>query len=273
MVYDLHIHTTKSDGKYDRFELLKYFINNKFEYISFTDHNYISDLDNYNSFIKDNNSNLKLINGIEFDVSNFKFMHVLGYDIKNIEKVKSALKKISKENIEICKKLILNLREKYNFDIRYEDLISKKKQISKGSIRDLLVEKGFVENHLIAGDLYTGKNSYMYEQSKSLTYEEVIKLIKDSDGLAFLAHPITLKLEEQKLIEFIKKLKELGLDGIEVLNADKTSNKDFTLYRNIALKFDLLESCGSDFHNKISTPHIGIKNEISKKLIYKIEGR
>ena len=165
MVYDLHLHTTKSDGKYDRFELLKYFIDNKFEHISFTDHNYIADLEDYNSFIKDNNSNLKLINGIEFDVSNFKFMHVLGYDIKNIEKVKSALKKISEENIEICKRLILNLREKYNFDISYEDLINMGKRISKGSIRDILVEKGYADNHQIAGDLYTGKNSYMYNNT------------------------------------------------------------------------------------------------------------
>ena len=89
MIYDLHVHSTKSDGKYDRFKLIKYFIDNNFEYACFADHNYISDLNIYNSFIeKYNGSKLKLINGIEFDVENFKNMHVLGYGIKDIKKVK-----------------------------------------------------------------------------------------------------------------------------------------------------------------------------------------
>ena len=64
----------------------------------------------------------------------------------------------------------------------------------------------------------------------------------------------------------------IGLNGIEVLNISKTSTYEFDLYRNIASKLDLLESCGSDFHGK-STPNIGIENEISKKLIYKIKER
>lgn len=272
MIYDLHIHTTKSDGKYDRYKLLKYFINNNYEYISFTDHNYISETDNLNNFIKENNSKLTAINGIEFDVSNYKFLHVLGYDIRDIEQVKKVLKEIEKENIEICKRLINNLIIRYGFDISYEEIIRCGKKITKGSIRDILVEKGYAENHLIAGDLYTGKNSFMYEETKALTYEEVIKLIKESGGLAVLAHPSTLKLDDKSLFEFIKKIKDIGLDGLEVLNLNKTNNHDFNLHRQIANKLDLLECCGSDFHGK-STPSIGIKNEISKKLIYKIKER
>lgn len=274
MIYDLHIHSNKSDGRYDRFELIKKFVANNFEYASFTDHNYISDLNIYNSFISNQcKTNLKLINGIEFDVSNFKDMHILGYDIRNIDLILNALDKISKENIEICKRLIINLREKYKFNISLDDILSKNKQISKGTIRDILVEKGYAENHLIAGNLYTGKNSYKYEKTKSLSYQEIINLIKEGGGLSFLAHPSTLKLADEELFKLVEYLKTLGLDGIEVLNASKTTNNQFNFYRNIASKLDLLESCGSDFHNDIYTPKLGIENEISKKLIYKIEGR
>ena len=270
MIYDLHIHTTKSDGRDDRFKLLKYFMDHNYKYISFTDHNYISDLKKEKKFIE--NSNLTLINGIEFDVSNYKFMHVLGYDIKNIEKVKKVLEEIEKENIEICKRLINNLKNKYNFDISHEELVEKDLPISKSSIRRILVEKGYAENNKEAGDLYTGRNSYMYEQSKSLDYESVIKLIKESGGLAVLAHPSTLKLNDEDLLNFIKKLKEIGLDGLEVLNVSKTNDRQFDLYRNIASKLDLLESCGSDFHGKQNTS-TGIENEISKKLIKIIKER
>jgi len=272
MIYDLHVHSTKSDGKHDRFELIKYFIDNNFEYVCFADHNYISNLNIYNSFIKKyKNSKLKLINGIEFDVQNFKNMHLLGYGIKDINKVENVLNLLDKENIEVCKRLILNLREKYGFNITFEELIQNNKTISKSSIRDILVNKGYAENHLVAGNLYTGKNSYKYEPTKSLKYDEVIKLIKNSGGTAILAHPSTLKLEDNELIRLISKLKEIGLDGIEVLNTNKTTSEQFDLYRKIASKFDLLESCGSDFHNKKYTPNLGIENEISKKLIYKLE--
>ena len=66
-------------------------------------------------------------------------------------------------------------------------------------------------------------------------------------------------------------MKEMGLDGLEVLNTSKTNNVEFEKYRNIAKKLNLIESCGSDYHNDIKTPNIGVENEISKKLIYKLE--
>ena len=100
MIYDLHIHSNKSDGKYDRFKIIKHLIDNKFEYASFTDHNYISNLGVYNSFIKNyKDANLKLINGIEFDVQDIKFMHILGYGIKNLQNVSEVIKYIEIENI------------------------------------------------------------------------------------------------------------------------------------------------------------------------------
>ena len=40
MRYDLHIHTKCSDGKYDKLELLKYFNDNEFSVVGFSDHNY-----------------------------------------------------------------------------------------------------------------------------------------------------------------------------------------------------------------------------------------
>ena len=41
MKYDLHIHTSCSDGKYSKLDLLKYLNGLNYEYVSFADHNYI----------------------------------------------------------------------------------------------------------------------------------------------------------------------------------------------------------------------------------------
>ena len=146
------------------------------------------------------------------------------------------------------------------------------KKISKGTIRNLLVKKGYAENNKIAGDLYTGSSSLNYEKSISLNLVEVLDLIKQVGGISILAHPTTLKLDDDKLYEMLMKMKEFGLNGLEVLNISKTSNREFELYRSIAKKLDLIESCGSDYHSDSITPKFGIDNEIAKKLIYRLEG-
>ena len=270
MKYDLHIHTNKSDGEHSRLNLINR-LNNNLEYVSFTDHNYIENIDEYINYIKDNKLNIRLINGVEFDISDYNFLHILAYGIEDIKKVRDKLNEISKKNIEICKRLIDTLKETYNFDISYDEIIKSGKKLSKGTIRNLLVKKGYAENNEIAGNLYTGKNSLNYEKTVSLSLEEALGLIKSSGGISLLAHPSTLKLSDDKLFELIIKMKEMGLDGLEVLNTSKTTNIEFEKYRNIANKLNLIESCGSDYHNDIKTPNLGVENEISKKLIYRLE--
>ena len=85
MKYDLHVHTTCSDGKYTRLELLKKGNDIGLEYMCFTDHNYIDDdidllnkqyFDFYNS-----EQNVKLFIGTELDISEFPRLHILGYDL------------------------------------------------------------------------------------------------------------------------------------------------------------------------------------------------
>jgi len=198
-------------------------------------------------------------------------MHILGYGIKDIKMVSDTLNNINNKNIEICLKLINTLKEVYNFNITSDEIINSGKKLSKGTIRNLLVNKGYAENNKIAGDLYTGSKSINYEKTISLNLKEVLKLIKKSGGIAILAHPSTLNLNEVELDNLIKKMKMIGLDGIEVLNISKTTNLEFEFYRSLAKKYDLLESCGSDFHNYKNTPNIGVENEISKKLIYRLE--
>lgn len=102
MFYDLHVHTNKSDGKYSRIELLKRANDLQMRYLSFTDHDY---LDNEN--IKAQYEQLygkckvKLIDGIEFTVEDYKNMHILGYGMKNKDLIIHLLKKIKLENINI----------------------------------------------------------------------------------------------------------------------------------------------------------------------------
>lgn len=272
MYYDLHIHTTKSDGFLTKNELLKKADNLGMEYISFTDHDYIETNNFLNQYINQYGKlNVKIIDGVEFTVSDFNAMHILGYDIKDKKMVERILEKTRMDNIDICDRLIKNLRQHYGFNLDYEN--QPDIPLTKNLIRRMLVDNGYAPNDKIAGNMYTGKQSLFYEKTVSIKYKDVIELINESGGIPVLAHPSTLKLNDCELDNLLLSLKKIGLKGIEIFNSSKTSTIQAKIYQCLALKYDLLTSSGSDYHCDEFTPLFGVNNDFSKKLIYEIEGR
>ncbi|MBR1416475.1 MAG: PHP domain-containing protein [Bacilli bacterium] len=270
MIYDLHVHTTDSDGKYTRLELLKRAEDKKIKYLSFTDHDYISNIDIKREYEElYGKSSVKIINGIEFTVEDYEQMHILCYDLKHTLKIEKKLKEIYEYNANLCLRLIKKLRDYYKFDLNIDEYPNY--AISKGLIRRMIVDKGYANTPYNAGILYTGKNSKFYEKSRFLELKEILRVIKEGNGLAFLAHPSTLKLDDYSLDKLIKKLVNNGLDGIEVLNTSKTTHLQEKYYSYLAKKYNILTSCGSDYHDERQT--FGVENNKSDKLIKLLKER
>ena len=80
-----------------------------------------------------------------------------------------------------------------------------------------------------------------YERKIHISPQSALKLISDTGGLSFIAHPGHLK--ESILMSLINS----GLDGIEVTHP---SHNDYQrkFYRGIVNQYCLLESGGSDYH-------------------------
>jgi len=78
--------------------------------------------------------------------------------------------------------------------------------------------------------------------------EKIISVIHAAGGLAFLAHPKQLGIKNKgELEKLIAELIQYGLDGIEVYSSCHSA-KESQKYLDIAKKYDLLVSGGSDFH-------------------------
>lgn len=264
MYYDLHVHSTNSDGVFEPSELVNKANELGLEYLCITDHDFITENQGLNSI--DNNCKTTLLPGIEFSIEKYDHMHILGYGINDIDKVKTYLKKVQLENLYICKRLLEHLKDDYKFNLDLDKY--KNCNMSKGLIRRMLVEGGYASSMSEAGDLYTGKKSKYYEPTAKFPLEDTIGVILKSDGIPVLAHPCTLKLSDKELDCFISYLKELGVMGIEITNLSKSSRMKTNYYEFLAKKYDLLTTCGSDFHKNGDL--FGIKNEKSKKLINKI---
>ena len=84
------------------------------------------------------------------------------------------------------------------------------------------------------------------------------KVIKQASGIPILAHPKELELRYGiRLENIIKDLIKCGIKGIEVYHSIH-DDKDIVRYLNIANKYNLLISGGSDFHSSNSSKKLGL---------------
>lgn len=278
-MYDLHIHTTCSDGKYSRIELLKKMNNRNFTWAAFADHNYFeNDFNSLNQIYAKlfyQSQDVKLISGVELDIHEYSRLHLLAYDIKKPEILKKILQEKANENKEICRKIVDKIQYYYGIVIPFEELekMAFNKNVTKNIIVQWLIDNGYAKNVYEAGMLYTSQYSPCYEKRSALKLEDAMMLIKLCDGISVMAHPSSMKLEDTELFDFIKYLKVLGLNGIEVFNADKTTQEQLLYYLKIADKLGMLTTSGSDFHREEETKVFGVENNYSKNFIKLVKER
>ena len=74
-----------------------------------------------------------------------------------------------------------------------------------------------------------------------------MELIKEVNGLAALAHPILYHMSDAALDTLVSHLKDCGLDGIEAIYSTYSAKEERQI-RQLAKKYDLLITGGSDFH-------------------------
>lgn len=95
------------------------------------------------------------------------------------------------------------------------------------------------------------------KDNKGLTYNECIKLINNAGGVAVLAHPSSLELNNIELTKLLREMIDFGLKGIEVYHSNHTFEQTNAYYA-LAQKLGLLISGGSDFHGESVKPDIEI---------------
>ncbi|MBQ6819905.1 MAG: PHP domain-containing protein [Clostridium sp.] len=243
---DLHIHSSYSDGTMTPEEIIDNAINLGVRVISITDHDSIA-----SQYVTNKNyENINIIPGIELstEFENLE-LHILGYfiDVKDKELI-NVVNKLNKARIERVEEIILRLK-KYDIYIDKEDLeIDSNSTIGRSHIAKAMVKKGYFENYKVAFTSYLVKGKPAYIKGYKLNYKKVIEVINNAGGIAVLAHPgqIYKSLEIERII---RNLRSYGLNGIEVYHPSHTKEQTNNFY-NLAKKYKLLVTGGSDFHGK-----------------------
>ncbi|MEG2275223.1 MAG: PHP domain-containing protein [Clostridia bacterium] len=261
MKIDMHTHSINSDGTKTPMELAKEAKELNLEMFCITDHNkcaYYEQIEEIYSKV-----GIRIIPSIELTVATDPSiqtpraqMHILGYGIKDIEKLREKLNYIKQQNDKECIKSLDKMVQD-SIGITYEDVLRNSAigKITRGSIMRALVENEIVKDLEEAKEVLKQHPKYSINKI-AMSYKEGINLLKEVGALVILAHPYRPKFAN--LEESILQLKALGIDGIEVFYKPYTMQRIEEL-NQIATKYNLLKTGGTDCHSKKKRLTLGVE--------------
>ena len=243
------MHTIHSDGTLTPRELVERAKSRNLFCIALTDHDTVSGVPDAQAAGRE--FDLEVIAGVEVSVV-FEpgTIHILGYfiDTQN-QKLLNGLEKIQGARRERNPKII-ELLNKLGIQITSEEVEAESggDQVGRPHFARVLVKKGYVRDFQEAFDKYLAKGKPAYVDKRNMTSGEALRMIREAGGVASLAHPKHLKLQDPNLFELqIKKLVSEGLGGLEVYSSCQ-SREESAYYLEVANRFGLTVTGGSDFH-------------------------
>ncbi len=264
---DYHIHSSLSDGNLSPLEIAKLCNSLNIETFVITDH------DSIGSYFKLKQINFlsssEIISGVELDcIYENKEVHLLSYDFDVYNKeLNNYLKSIQEQRLKRIKEQIIAINYYYGkIILKEEELLNQDKETyMKPLLIDKLIQYG-IQSNLPYEAAYHNISEWLQKEIKTSTkihkprIEELIKLMKEAGGLCVLAHPAYYVAKGIILEEMIANLKKEGLDGIEVnypynyhspdLFSPSQENEIILALENLAERFKLLKTAGSDSHSK-----------------------
>lgn len=240
--FDLHIHSTFSDGKYPPSKLVKLAKNIGLHTIAITDHDSLGGIEEATHQGKI--QGVEVIAGVEIStVWQGQSVDVLGYGIQHIEWLDQKLLAYRKARKERAK-LILKKLEKLGMPLTMAEVEQQAKNglIGRPHIAQAMVVKGYAFSVSEVFNHYLGDGMPADVPKKELPLAQGIKWIKQAGGLAVIAHPVYLG---KSLTEIIKE----PWDGIEVWHRNH-SKSDVKRFQQLAKQYNLVMTGGSDFHDE-----------------------
>ena len=143
--------------------------------------------------------------------------------------------------------------------------VSGGKNIGKPHFAKVFLNKNYIQTKEEMFDKYFNKPPLSELRKASYTAQEIINMIKKANGIAVLAHPQNLKLEDKDLVEKIKELKSYGLDGMECYHSEQTK-EEMIKFEKIANDLELVITKGTDYHGPMVKANIELANGIDNNL-------
>jgi predicted metal-dependent phosphoesterase TrpH len=257
MPIDLHMHTNRSDGSHDPAELVEYAGGRGVEVMAITDHDTMAGVPE--AVAAGRAVGVRVIPGIELSIKvPHGSMHLLGYFTEPApEPLAGLIAGFGEKRVQRARDMVDRLND-MGVAVDWDDVLqgAAGAPLGRPHIAEALMRAGHVTERKEAFDLYLGDGRPAYVGSDGLDVEEGLDLVRASGGVPVLAHPYTLALDAAHLDPFVGRLARAGLAGIEVHRPEYAPDQH-AAYRQLASKYGLVPSGGSDYHRPSSPHHPG----------------
>jgi 3',5'-nucleoside bisphosphate phosphatase len=257
-VIDLHTHTDRSDGSTEPGDLVRLAVREGIEALGISDHDTLAGYDAALPVAAE--SGLELICAVELSTrpneesvpgKRERSVHLLGYWLLSPPSgefrrwLQSQQESRHQRNLDLVAKL-----QQLGLAITLGDAeYYGRNQVGRPHFARVLCDKGYVSNMQEAFDLYLADEAKAAVDRDEPTLEEGIRRITESGGMASLAHPVRLPQCGPELASLLEKLIDLGLQGVEVFHSEH-SPANTAEYAELARRFDLIPTGGTDFHGE-----------------------
>ena len=288
MSYDLHMHSTASDGTDAPEHLARLVKDAGLAGFALTDHDTTAGLEVAGKAAK--RLRLKFVPGIELsadpgslaqpganggaapDTPRVGTLHILGYHIRRDDAGLATLGEQLRamratRNPEVVEKLkALGVKIDYDEVLAVAGVPESARGdaavidatgiiVGRPHIAQVLIAKGYVKSVHEAFAKYIGFGGAAHTRKDRLSAQEAIDAIHAAGGAAVLAHPVQLRLNDDLLEHAVAQLAHLGMDGIETRHSDHSSS-DIEQFADYAERFGLIATGGSDYHG--SRKHVAL---------------
>ena len=252
--FDLHCHTTASDGKHAPADLVARACERGIKTLAITDHDTVEGYREALPVARE--KGLNLIPGIELScVWGGVTIHIVGLNFDPQSEVMLAAEQAQIEarkqrSLIIADKLSKKL--KHDIDIREIQAIAggegeASELVGRPHFAQYLIDHNLVPDMATAFKKYLGAGKVGDVQANWPQLDKVVRWIVDSGGIAVMAHAHLYNMTRTKLRACMDDFVDAGGSGLEVAYGMMDNNQQGQM-KTLAKDYGLKGSCGSDYH-------------------------
>ncbi|WP_211045426.1 RNase RNM [Pectobacterium versatile] len=260
-LYDLHSHTTASDGLLTPTALVSRAVDMRVSVLAITDHDTTAGLDEAQNAIAQQGLPLRLIPGVEISTlwENHE-IHIVGLGMDIAHPALTGLLQQQAECRQNRAEQIAARLEKNRIPdaLAGAQRLATGGQITRAHFARYLIELGIAANMNQVFKKYLAKGKIGYVPPQWCTIPQAIEAIHQSGGVSVLAHPGRYDLTAKWLKRLLATYAESGGIAMEVAQCQQAPDERTQLGR-YARDFNLMASQGSDFHLPCAWIELGRK--------------
>ena len=247
VIYDLHSHSSASDGSLEPAALLRHAADSGVDVLAITDHDTLAAYDRIDTTV----ARPRVVAGIELSTSWRNIgVHIVGLNVDPASPtLRRGVRRQQRSRDARARSIAQRLRSKglpHMLDAVLQ--IAGGDPVGRPHFAEYLVSAGIARDTRAAFRKYLGAGKAGDVRHHWAALPEVVRWIVRSGGTAVLAHPAKYRLTQTKLRALAADFRGAGGTAIEVVCGQQSFNTTTRLAR-LASDLGLAASCGSDFHD------------------------